>query len=123
MVATMEIPAAQRDVLFLLKHDFLDEGGKFYCPECAQINGVLSYYPELRHVLDVRYVDFQRPRPGIIAMVGEENQSCPVLVVAPGAAFELEGVTFGEANQRRFVSGAEEIGKYLSAKHGVGLPH
>jgi Protein of unknown function (DUF3088) len=49
--------------LFLLKHDFHDGPGQpIYCPECAQISGVLHYYPQLRHVLDLRYVDFPRPR-------------------------------------------------------------
>ena len=45
----------QRDILFVLKEKF--EGGPgqpYYCPHCAEITGVLGYFPELRHQLDVR---------------------------------------------------------------------
>lgn len=114
----------KRDLLFLLKHDFPDGPGRpYYCPECSQINGVLHYYPHLRHALEVRYVDYPRPRPEIVALVGEANQSCPVLVLGPDAPAAVEGVTIGSHGSERFVSGAACIGRYLSAVHGVGRPH
>lgn len=113
-----------KDTLFLLKHDFPDGPGKlFYCPECAQISGVLHYYPQLRHVLGVRYVDFPRPRPEVVALVGEANQGCPVLVLGDSAPDAVEGVKIHEHYGRRFVSGAEDIGHYLSAVYGIGRPH
>lgn len=112
-----------RDILFLLKHDFLDGLERYYCPECAEISGVLSYYPALRHVLDVRYVDFARPRPAIVALVGEANQSCPVLVLAEAPDPSVSSVTIGSHDGRRFVSGAKEIGAYLAQVHGTGKPH
>jgi hypothetical protein len=112
------------DTLFLLKHDFPDGPGQpFYCPECAQINGVLHYYPQLRHVLEVRYVDFPRPRPEVVALIGEANQSCPVLVLGEAAGKAPDGVTVREHAGRRFVSGAEDIGNYLAAVYGSGRPH
>jgi hypothetical protein len=113
-----------RDILFLLKHDFPDgEGAPYYCPECAQINGVLHYYPHLRHVLEVRYVDFPRPRPEIVALIGAENQGCPVLVLADAPPASSEGCEIGVWEGHRFVSGAEAIGNYLSKVYGVGRPH
>jgi hypothetical protein len=113
-----------RDILFLLKHDFPDgPGTPYYCPECAQITGVLAYYPQLRHTLDVRYVDFPRPRKDILSLIGEANQSCPVLVIADGPPASVKGVEIGTFNGLHFVSGAEAIGKYLSQVHGVGRPH
>jgi hypothetical protein len=112
------------NTLFLLKHDFPDGPGQpFYCPECAQINGVLHYYPQLRHVLEVRYVDFPRPRPDVVALVGEANQSCPVLVLGEAAGKAPDGVTVREHAGRRFVSGAKDIGNYLAAVYGSGRPH
>jgi hypothetical protein len=43
----------KRDILFLLKEDFPDGPGlPFYCPDCAQVTGVLAYFPKLRHHLD-----------------------------------------------------------------------
>jgi hypothetical protein len=112
-----------RDILFLLKHDFADPGGRYYCPECAQITGALTYYPALRHGLDVRYVDFPRPRPEIVEFIGEENQSCPVLILAHAPAAGVPGIEIGENRGRHFISGAHEIGKYLARIHGVGEPH
>jgi hypothetical protein len=112
------------DILFLLKHDFADgPGAPFYCPECAQLNGVLHYYPKLRHWLDVRYVDFPRPRQEIIALIGEPNQGCPVLVLAGAPPANLKEVPVGQFNGRHFVSGADAIGNYLSQVHGLGRPH
>ncbi len=112
------------DILFLLKHDFPDGPGRpFYCPECALISGVLHYYPHLRHVLEVRYVDYPRPRPEVVSLVGEANQGCPVLVLGDAAPAAVDGVPIGSHVNRRFVSGAEAIGNYLSAVHQVGRPH
>lgn len=113
-----------RDSLFLLKHDFPDgPGAPYYCPECALISGVLHYYPKLRHHVDVRYVDFPRPRPEVIALVGEANQGCPVLVLDDKAPAAVEGVEIGSFNGRRFISGAEGIGNYFCAVYGTGRPH
>ena len=112
------------DTLFLLAHDFADgPGAPYYCPECALISGVLHYYPQLRHVLDVRYVAYPRPRPAIVALVGEANQGCPVMVRGAGAPASVQGVTIGPHGERRFVSGAADIGRYLAAVYGVGRPH
>ncbi len=113
-----------RDILFLLKHDFPDgPGAPYYCPECAQLTGVLTYHPQLRHVLDVRYVDFPRPRMEIVSLIGEANQSCPVLVIADDVPPGVAGIEIGSVNGLRFVSGAEAIGNYLSQVHRVGRPH
>ncbi len=72
-----------RDVLFLLKEAFNDGTGRpYFCPDCAYVNGVLSYFPTLRHHLDIRYVDFQKPRQMIVDMIGLEHQGCPVLILA-----------------------------------------
>jgi len=73
-----------RDQLFLLKPDFTD-GTKvpYYCPSCATLEGVLSFYPRLRDVLDVQYLDFPRPRQAVITAIGAANQGLPVLVIAP----------------------------------------
>jgi hypothetical protein len=114
----------QRDTLFLLKHDFTDGSAqRQYCPDCAHLNGVLHYYPNLRHLLDVRYLDFARPRSEIVSMLGEENQSCPVLVLGPRAPREVKGVDIQVHGVWRFINRALEIGTYLSRVYGVGLPH
>ena len=115
---------AMTDILFLLQHDFRDgPGAPYYCPECAQLTGVLHYYPQLRQRLEVRHVDYPRPRAAVVALVGEANQGCPVLVLGAEAPAVVADVPIGVHGGRRFVSGAPAIGRYLAAVHGVGRPH
>lgn len=99
------------DKLFLLKPDFQDKvrnDGKFYfCPPCALIEGVLSFYPFLLDKLDIYHVDFVRPRPAIIELIGEENQSCPVLIQPDGA----------------FINDPDKILIYLAETYGIGHAH
>jgi hypothetical protein len=110
-----------RDKLFLLGPDFEDgDGLRYYCPECAQIEGVLSFYPQLRKELEVEYVDFARPREAIAELIGELNQGAPVLIVGSAPA---AGVQYGEYEQRRFVSGSAAIAQYLAKRYSVGYPH
>jgi Protein of unknown function (DUF3088) len=112
-----------RDKLFLLKPDFQDGGDqRYYCPHCAQLEGVLSFYPRLRKEIDVEYVDFARPRLAIVKLLGEENQDAPVLVVG-GSLPPSVNVDNGSANGQVFISGEENIGLYLAQRYGIGLPH
>lgn len=97
--------------LFLLKADFLDANradGKFYfCPECSPIEGLLSYYPRLRKELEVFYVDFSRPRKELVDLIGEANQSCPVLVSEDGT----------------FINEPHKIISHLTENHQIGHSH
>jgi hypothetical protein len=114
----------QRDTLFLLKAPFVDgPGTSFYCTECAELNGLLQYHPELRDRVDVRFVDYPRPRAEIVARVGEAHQSCPVLVLAEGS--QDDGPEVKRANDRdaRFVSGARDIAHHLARRFGTSRPH
>ena len=112
-----------RDKLFLLKRDFLDKGEKYYCPECAQLEGVLSFFAELRKQIDVQYVDFQRPRPDVVREVGEANQSCPVLVLGVVDSGHISGINARDFNGKKFISGAEDIGNYFAKRYGISRPH
>ena len=112
-----------RDKLFLLKPDFVDgDSLLYYCVECAQLEGVLSFYPRLRTELDVERVDFQRPRKAILELIGEPNQSAPVLIVG-NASSRPGGIEYGEYENRHFVSGAAAIGEYLAKQYNIGSPH
>ena len=97
--------------LFLLKPGFQDvqrgTGKLYFCPPCTLIEGVLSFYPVLREKLEVHYVDFARPRQSIIELIGEENQSCPVLIHADG----------------NFIKDTDLILDYLAKKYGIGYAH
>lgn len=116
------------DKLFLLKPDFTDDkidnkGQAYYCPSCATIEGVLSYYPLLREKLEVIYVDFPKPRHQISALIGEANQGCPVLILEGTKAMQsgLEGrKTHGDES---FLNTTQHILQYLAQTYQIGLPH
>jgi hypothetical protein len=111
-----------RDRLYLLKPDFIDQGKAYFCPGCAQVEGMLSFYPALREKIDVHYLEFPRPRPRLVAEIGEENQGCPKLVLG-GEHQITQGATVGEAKGKRFISVPLDICRYLAGAYGVGEPH
>ena len=114
----------QRDILFLLKEKFEDGPGQaYFCPHCAEITGVLAYFPELRHQLDVRYVDFPRPRRDLVQLIGEANQNCPMLVLAEKPSIDVLEMMSGSHNGRYFVSGPREISRYWAATRNISRPH
>ena len=81
-------------VLFLLKPGFTDDkGGPWFCPGCAGVEGFLKFAPEVERQIEVRRIDFPRPRKEIVELVGAGNQGCPVLVLAKGATAPPEAKT------------------------------
>ena len=107
--------------LFLINPDWHDaHGGPWYCPPGAVIEGVLSFYPKLRELLDVVYVDFSRPRPAVLEWVGEADQSCPLLVL--DGQFDWPDAQVSATTGRLFLQD-EAIIPYLAARYGIGLPH
>ncbi len=112
-----------RDRLFLLKPHFMDgDKGPYYCPHCAQLVGLLEFYPALKQAIEVRWLEFARPRRELVELLGEENQSCPVLVIEAAPAHPPPGVPLRQAKGRWFVEGAEEIATWLAHVHGTGMP-
>jgi len=114
-----------KDILFMLTPGFHDgEGAPYYCPHCAIFEGLLALYPALKDQLDVRHVAFPRPRAEIVALLGPDHQSCPVLIT--NSTPPLAGVdpasmqTHGDL---RFIDDNDGIGNYLSATYGIPRPH
>lgn len=97
--------------LFLLKADFQDasrgDGKKYFCSDCAVLEGLVSYYPRLSSELEVKYVNFARPRQVLVDLIGEANQSCPVLVLEDG----------------KFINEPNDIIWHLVEYHKIGNPH
>ena len=110
-----------KERLFLLHPDWHDaEGGPWFCPAGAYIEGVLAFYPQLRGALDVVYLDHPRPRAAVIAEVGDAHQSCPLLLL--DEALEWADAQVSQATGRRFLQD-HAIAPYLAARYGVGRPH
>ncbi|MBK8158902.1 MAG: DUF3088 domain-containing protein [Rhodospirillaceae bacterium] len=114
---------AQRDRLFLLRPGFADPafpGQIFYCWHCALLEGVLASFPDRARLLDVVRIAWPRPREALVALVGAENQSVPLLVLAGDAP---PGLETGRHGQVRFIAGKDAILSALSQRHGFPSPH
>lgn len=73
----------------------------------------------MRDELDVVHLQYERPRPAIIEVLGEENQGSPALVLAdPEKARALE-LPVKEAGGRFFMDDGKAILLYLSLAYGV----
>jgi hypothetical protein len=115
-----------QDIPFLLAPHFSHtEVGpeKFYCSECATLEGVLSYQPELTQQLDIRRIAFPRPRPEIIDLIGADLQSAPVLVVGDETRAPLPEVKTSPSPKRSYVSGLKSIAAYLTAAYQADRLH
>ncbi|ACL56358.1 DUF3088 domain-containing protein [Methylobacterium nodulans] len=113
----------ERDRLFLIAPGFIDPvypGRTFYCWHCALLEGVLASCPDLARRLDVVRVAWPRPRETVIALVGEANQSLPLLVLAQGADSRFRT---GTHQGRRFIADKDAILAALSERHGFPDPH
>ncbi len=113
-----------KDVLFLLSAGFRDgEGAPYYCPYCTVFEGLLHLYPQLTSELEVRRVAFAKPRAEIVALLGNDYQSCPALVAHRPLA-ELAGrLPFKKFGDLQFLDEPEDIGNYLSLAYGIPRPH
>lgn len=112
----------ERDTLFILRAPFEDPEleGTWFCTSCATMEGVLLANPHWARAIDVRRMPYPRPRPEVIALIGEANQSLPVLVLADGSA-PPEGAKSHEG--RYFLDEPKPIARYLAAKYGGAGPH
>ncbi|TDF42250.1 DUF3088 family protein [Alteromonadaceae bacterium M269] len=112
--------------LYLFKTNFKDAaypGKAFFCPFCIQVEGLLAAFPEIRQDLDIRYVDFEKPRADLPELSGEANQSCPQLILPEGddefsAQYSIDGI----GNVRR-IEKTLFILDYLAERYGTSERH
>lgn len=108
-------------MLFLLAPGFEANGRREFCPECAEIWGVLHYFPAIKEALDIRYEPLAHPRPGLVEILGEGEWNCPTLILT-------EGVDAGSdakvkiTNGVRFLDSARDIAKYFAHRFGTPFP-
>jgi hypothetical protein len=113
-----------KDTLFLLKPGFTDgDGAPYYCPHCTIFEGLLHLYPEMAAQIEVQRVAFAKPRAEIVALLGAEHQSCPVLVLGEASRNSAPNPAIQTAGRYRFIDEPEDIGNYLSATYGIPRPH
>lgn len=112
-----------RDKLIILDVDFVVPAlpdQVFYCWHCVLIEGLLCAYPELMRKIDVERIAWPKPRQAVVELLGDQNQSVPVLILADDAPDGLETGRFGS---QRFVNDKDAILHVLSVRHGIARPH
>ena len=107
--------------MFLLAPGFVESGQREYCPECAELWGLLSYFPAIKDNVDVCYQPISRPRPEIVDRLGEQNQNCPSLVLAATSPeFETCGIQLHQG--LRFLDNVRDIGLHYAKRFGTPVP-
>ncbi len=125
-VISVQIPAL--DILFLLQPDFTDslrdqDGKLYYCPDCALIEGVLSYYPHIRQQIDIRYIDFPHPRKEIIELVGDSHQGCPNLILDTAHHDMVDASLYHQNGGRLYTTDPKLVLAYFSDSFGLPVAH
>jgi len=109
-----------KDQLYLLKPGFHNAGiGPLYCGDSLPVEGLLSFFPQLRSLIDVHYIDFPRPRAVLVSALGESHQGIPVLILSDDRKVTHDALTPNSANGKRFFSDERSIRQYLSAQYDL----
>ena len=111
----------QRDILFLLPPGFEDNDRREFCPECAEMWGVLSYYPAIKEAVEIRYVGIEHPRAPICDLLGDGRWNAPTLILA-NEADGAPSVAPKSENGHTFYDSARTIAQYFSHKYGTAVP-
>ncbi|WP_310620779.1 DUF3088 domain-containing protein [Flexibacterium corallicola] len=110
-----------KDLLFLLEPGFVNPAypnQRFYCWQCALIEGVLMSFPQLGEHLEVIRINWPKPRQQLIDLVGEKNQKAPLMVLREG---ETSAYRNGIYNGRAFINDKHNILAALAERHA--FPH
>lgn len=110
-----------RDILFLLAPGFEDKGRREFCPECAEVWGVLHYFPAIKEALDICYQPLGHPRPGLVEILGDGDWNCPTLILAENADTGPDA-KIRTARGARFLDNARDIARYFNHRFGTPSP-
>lgn len=110
-----------KDTLFLLPPGFEANERREFCPECAELWGVLHYYPAIKEALTIEYVGIDHPRAPICDRLGDGKWNAPTLIVANPQ--EIAGqIDVETANGLAYLGSARQIAKYFAIKLGTAMP-
>lgn len=112
---------ADIDRLYVLDAPFEDgPDGPWFCFDCAAVEGAMLASPEWEAEIEVHTLDYPRSRKEIVAVLGEDAQDLPALVLAEGAETDED---VKEANGERYLTDPKAITRYLAKRHGGAAPH
>nr|WP_070959438.1 DUF3088 family protein [Hyphomonas sp. Mor2] len=110
---------SDKDVLFLLPPGFEDNDRREFCPECAELWGVLHYFPAIKEALEIRYVGIAHPRAPICEELGDGRWNAPTLVLASANADLAEAE---RASGKAYLGSARAIARYFAERFGTPMP-
>ena len=111
----------EKDTLFLLPPGFEDNLRREYCPECAEMWGLLSWFPAIKDSVNIIYVSIEKPRAAMSEILGDKNQNAPTLVLSQSSP-EFEDCGIMHYRGQRFINNARDVGKYYAARYGTPYP-
>ncbi|MCZ4279959.1 DUF3088 family protein [Kiloniella laminariae] len=108
--------------LFVLEMPFTDpelvppsSSDSWFCSHCALIEGALMVNPQWLDHIELKRIAFPRPRQELVALLGEDKQWLPVLVLS-----DWEGQKDGE---KQTITDPVAITRYLAEEFGGAAPH
>ena len=107
-----------KDTLFTLAPGFEDGDRREYCPECAEVAGLLAYFPAIKDALNIVHVSLSHPRKDITALLGDGNYNAPTLVLGEGST-PPDGVRAKSLNGRLYLDSASGIAALWRARYGT----
>jgi len=110
-----------KDLLFLLPPGFAANDRREFCPECAEMWGVLSYYPALKEALEIEYVGIDHPRDAICELLGAGRWNAPTLILRD-AKPRPDDLPVQSSNGFEFLGSARDIAKYFALRFGTAMP-
>lgn len=111
----------EKDTLFLLPPGFEDNDRREFCPECAEMWGLLSWFPAIKESLNIVYVPIEKPRSEMSALLGDKNQNAPSLILHEDSP-EYDNCGIMRFRGQKFINNAKDIAKYYAQRCGTPVP-
>ena len=111
-----------KDVLFLLTGQWDDPArgeGPWLCADCCTMEGALLINPHWADAITIVRIEAARPRPEIIALLDEDHQNAPTLILA-GSTKAHQDVEL--VNGHSIITDPEMICRQLAACYGGAQP-
>ena len=105
--------------LYLLKPGYGSDRNMF-CPDCALVEGFFVYHPQLKAEVDFIYIEFDRPRARLVALLGEDLQNSPALVFADSE--HPTGIARSQVTGRAYINDGRAICRWLASQFGGLVP-
>jgi len=97
-----------------------ETGEERLCPDACLVEGALLLNPHWADAVTIVRVDYPRPRPEIIAVLDEDNQNAPTLILTEET--EAHQPVEAEVRGRRIITDPKAICRQLAACYGGSRP-